>query len=214
MLQTFVSFATMAVSSIFSFSSFGDKITAHSAAFTDFFTRFEEHNFSFYMSDLKSSLTIDKTAVIDQKSVANCLKMININKRPGPDDICGRTRKFCADQLSGVFQHLFQTSLDTATIPTVWKTSTVIPIPKTNNPKQLNDFRTVALTSLVMKTLEKLVKSLILPITESQLDPLQFAYRAGRGVEDAKLFIQAKVYTHLEKPTAHTKILLACAVDF
>ena len=48
--------------------------------FNDFFTRYEEHNFSFYMSDLKSSLTFDKTAVIDQKSVANCLKMININK--------------------------------------------------------------------------------------------------------------------------------------
>ena len=112
-------------------------------------------------------------------------------------------------QISGVFQHLFQTSLDTASIPTVWKTSTVIPIPKTNNPKQLNDYRPVALTSLVMKTLEKLVKSLILPIIESQLDPLQFAYQAGRGVKDAKLFILDKVYTHLEKPTAHAKILFA-----
>ena len=60
-----------------------------------------------------------------------------------------------------------------------------------------------------MKTLEKLVKSLILPIIESQLDPLQFAFRAGRGVEDAKLFILDKVYTHLEKPTAHAKILFA-----
>ena len=38
--------------------------------FNDFFTRFEEHNFSFYMSDLKSSLTFDKIAVIDQKSVS------------------------------------------------------------------------------------------------------------------------------------------------
>ena len=124
--------------------------------FNDFFTRFEEHNFSFYMSDQKSPLTFDKTAVIDQKSVANCLKMININKSPGPDGICGRTLnlKFCVDQLSGVFQHLFQTSLDTACIPTDWKTSSVIPIPKTNNPKQLNDFRPVALTSLFMKTLE------------------------------------------------------------
>ena len=135
--------------------------------------------------------------------------MININKSPGPGGICSRTLKVCVDQLSGVFQHLFQTSLDTGSIPTVWKTSTVIPIPKTNNPKQINDFRPVALTSLVMKTLEKLVKSLILPITESQLYPLQFADRAERGVEDAKLLILDKVYIHLEKPTAHAKILFA-----
>ena len=73
--------------------------------FNDFFTRFEEHNSSFYMSDLKSSLTFDKTDVIDQKSVANCPEMININKSPGPGGICGRTLTFCADQLIGVFQH-------------------------------------------------------------------------------------------------------------
>ena len=135
--------------------------------------------------------------------------MINISKSPGPDGICGRTLKFYVDQLCGVFQHLFQTSLDIVSIQTVWKTSTVIPIPKTNNPKQLNDFRPVALTSLVMKTLEKLVKSLILTINESQLDPLQFAYRTGKGFEDAKLLILDKVYNHLEKPTAHAKILFA-----
>ena len=100
--------------------------------FNDLFTRFEEHNFSFYMSDLKSSLMFDKTAVIGQKTVANCLEMININKSPGPDGICARTLKVCGDQLSGVFQHIFQTSLDTASIPN--KTYTVIPIPKKNNP--------------------------------------------------------------------------------
>jgi len=89
--------------------------------------------------------------------------------------------------------NLFQTSLDTAIIPTASETSTVTPIPKTNNIKQLNDYRPVPLTYLIMKTMEKLIKSLIVPITESQLDPMQFAYRAGRGVEDAKLFILDKV---------------------
>ena len=60
-----------------------------------------------------------------------------------------------------------------------------------------------------MKTKEKLVKSLIVPITKRYLYPLQFASRAGRDVEDAKFIIQDKVYTHLEKQTAHTKILFA-----
>ena len=50
--------------------------------FNDFFTRFEGRNFSSYMSDLKLSLTFDNTAVIDQKNVANCLKMINLINSP------------------------------------------------------------------------------------------------------------------------------------
>jgi hypothetical protein len=80
---------------------------------------------------------------------------------------------------------------------------------KKNNPKQPNDFRPVALTSLVMKTLEKIIKALVLSVTEKNLDPLQFAYRAGKGVEDAKLFILNTLYKHLEKPKAHARLIFA-----
>ena len=55
-------------------------------------------------------------------------------------------------------------------------------------------FCPVALTSLVMKTQEKIVKSFILSAVQPMLDPLQFAYSAGRGIEDAKLFLLDKLY--------------------
>ena len=62
-----------------------------------------------------------------------------------------------------------------------------------------------------MKTLEKIVKSLILSAVEPMLDPLQFAYSVRRGVEDAKLFLLYKLYKHLELPQSHARILI---VDF
>lgn len=60
-----------------------------------------------------------------------------------------------------------------------------------------------------MKTLERIIKGFILTETENHLDPLQFAYRIGKGVEDAKIFILDKLYTHLERPGTHAKILFA-----
>ena len=87
--------------------------------------------------------------------------------------------------------------------------STVIPVLKKSTPKQLSDLRLVALTSLVMKTQEKIVKSFILTAVEPMLDPLQFAYRAGTGVEDVELFLLAKLYRHLELPQSHARILFA-----
>ena len=87
--------------------------------------------------------------------------------------------------------------------------STIIPVQKKSTPKQLSDLSPVALTSLVMNTLEKIVKSLILSAAEPILDPLQFAYRAKRGVEDAKLFLLDKLYKHLELPQSHARILFA-----
>ena len=41
------------------------------------------------------------------------------------------------------------------------------------------------------------------------LDPLQFAYRSGRGVDDAKLFILNTMYRHVEGPQTLARILFA-----
>ena len=49
----------------------------------------------------------------------------------------------------------------------------------------LNDYRPVALTSVVMKSFERLVLTHLKGITGPLLEPLQFAYWANRSVEDA-----------------------------
>jgi len=58
-----------------------------------------------------------------------------------------------------------------------------------------------------MKILEKIIKNEILTAIEGKLDPLQFAYQAGKDVEDAKIFILNALYKHLEKPNAHARLL-------
>ena len=168
-----------------------------------FFTRFETRDFSSHISDVKQSLMPDDSAVIDQERVLGLFKHIGVNRCPGPDGIWGRTLRSCSEQLSGVFQRLFQTSIATCTIPDIWKLSTVNLIPKKDNPKLPNGFRPIALNSLVMKKLKEIVKFLILAVTECNLDPLQFAYQSGRGVDDAKLFILNTLYRHLELSLIH-----------
>ena len=49
----------------------------------------------------------------------------------------------------------------------------------------------------------------ILAVTECNLDPLQFAYQSGRGVDDTKLFILNTLYRYLEGPQTHARILFA-----
>lgn len=77
---------------------------------------------------------------------------------------------------------------DSGQILSLWKTSTIIPFPKSKNPKGLNKYRPVALSPLVMKCFEKILKNKIISLIDGKLDPLKFAYQAGKGVEDAKLF--------------------------
>ena len=75
---------------------------------------------------------------------------------------------------------LFNASLQLCTVPRCFKASTIIPVPKKSRVSSLNDYRPVALTSLVMKVLERLVLKHLQSATSSRLDPFQFAYQAPR----------------------------------
>ncbi|KAK3557488.1 hypothetical protein QTP70_027912 [Hemibagrus guttatus] len=94
--------------------------------------------------------------------------------------------KTCADQLAFIFSQIFNRSLELCEVPACFKRSTIIPLPKKLKITGLNDYRPVALTSVIMKSFERLVLGPYLKnITGSLLDSLQFAYRANRSMDDA-----------------------------
>ncbi|TWW56196.1 hypothetical protein D4764_08G0001830, partial [Takifugu flavidus] len=55
--------------------------------------------------------------------------------------------------------------------------------------KELNSYRPVALTSHLMKTLERLILAHLRPLVSSFMDPLQFAYQPSIGVDDAVIYL-------------------------
>ena len=133
--------------------------------------------------------------IITKQHVVKSFGKIQIRKAGGPDRLLGIVLKECKDQLSEVFQNLYQLSLDSHTIPTLWKTSNIIPIPKKPNPVALNDYRPVALTSIAMKSYERLIKGFFLSETEHLLDANQFAYKPQKGVEDATMTVTWALYS-------------------
>ncbi len=81
------------------------------------------------------------------------------------------------------------------------------------HPKEtgLNIYRPVALTSVVMKSFEKLVLAHLKDINGLSLDSLQFAYRANWSGDDEVNMGLHYVRQHLDRPGAYVKILF---VDF
>ena len=65
----------------------------------------------------------------------------------------------------------------------------------------------MALTSVVMKVLERLVLKELKTQTAALLDPAQFAYRANRSVDDAVALGLHYVLQHLEKPGTYARLL-------
>ncbi|KAK3535797.1 hypothetical protein QTP70_021110 [Hemibagrus guttatus] len=132
-------------------------------------------------------------------------------KALGSDGVTPACLKTCADQLPFIFSQIFNRSLELCEVPACFKRSTIIPIPKKPKITGLNDYRPVALTSVVMKSFERLVLAYLKNITGPLLDPLQFAYRANRSVDDAVNMGLHFILQHLDKSGTYMRLLF---VDF
>ncbi|KAK3537723.1 hypothetical protein QTP70_017886, partial [Hemibagrus guttatus] len=99
-----------------------------------------------------------------------------IRKAKGPNGVSPACLKAGAVQISSIFTLIFKRSLELYEVPSCFKRSTIIPVPKKPKITGLNDYRPIALTSVVMKSFERLVLAYFKDITGPLLDPLQFAY--------------------------------------
>ncbi|KAK3571079.1 hypothetical protein QTP86_001732 [Hemibagrus guttatus] len=132
-------------------------------------------------------------------------------KAPGPDGVTPVCLKTCAEQLAFIFSQIFNRSLELCEVPACFKRSTIIPIPKKPKITGLNNYRPVALMSVVMKSFERLVLAYLKNITGPLLDPLQFAYRAIRSMDDAVNMGLHFILQHLDKSGTYVRLLF---VDF
>ncbi|KAI4898966.1 hypothetical protein NFI96_016196 [Prochilodus magdalenae] len=150
---------------------------------------------------------VSSTVNFSADQVRRQLQRLHMNKAAGPDGVPPRVLKACATQLCGVLQHVFNMSLCLQRVPVMWKTSCIVPVPKTPRPSDIKDYRPVALTSHIMKTMERLVLEQLRPTVQPLLDPLQFAYQPRLGVEDAIIYLLNRVYAHLDKPASTVRVM-------
>ncbi len=180
----------------------------------EFYCRFEktphtrsEHFSTQPLSPPATPLSPTPTLQISKDDMRQVVRKQKRKKAPGPDCVTPAFLKSCADQLAPIFTQIFNRSLELCKVPSCFKRSTIIPIPKKSKITGLNDHRPVALTSVVMKSFEKLVLAHLKDITGPLLDPLQFAYRANRSVDKAVNMGLHYVLQHLDRPATYVRIL-------
>ncbi len=139
-----------------------------------FFLRFEKHDISDTLNALKNNIRAPPALSLDVRSVEKHFSLTKQRKSPA-DNIWFLlpVLNSCAASFIIFSRYLFSNRgfLRYGNIPLLSQL--------TKNPATLNDFRPAALTSLIMKTLEKLIKHENLLQVEELLDPLQFAVCEG-----------------------------------
>jgi hypothetical protein len=99
----------------------------------------------------------DCVITLSATDVSKTFKQVNILKAAGTDRLPERVLRACADQLANVFTDIFNLSLSESVIPTCFKQATIVPVPKNNKVTCLNVYQPIALTSVAIKCLERLV---------------------------------------------------------
>ena len=112
--------------------------------------------------------------------------------------------------------YIFNLSWSSHFFPSIWKTSSIIPIHKTGKPLDSPaSFWSISLISCVSKLFERIILSRLLFFLESNsiLFSRQAGFRPGRSTLDQILYLSQSISDEFNKPTPGSRTILS-TVDF
>ena len=104
------------------------------------------------------------------------LKTLKNNKTAGLDNLPSRLLKDSASVISRPIAYIINSSLETATVPTLWKNSKIVPIHKSGPTDKEENFRPISILPILSKVMERAVQQQFLEYLETNklLSKFQF----------------------------------------
>ena len=134
--------------------------------------------------DIEEPLPAEFT--IEAASTQRALQKVKCRKATGPNNIPPGMVNNYAHLLAAPVTAIFNSSLREGKLPDLWKTATVVPVPKKHPPGSLgNDIRPISLTPILAKAFEGIVLNWVDNVITPQIDERQFGGLAGTGTTDA-----------------------------
>ena len=129
------------------------------------------------------------------------LKKLKRKKSTGLDGIPSGFLKENASTIAGPLSHIINLSLSTSTIPADWKTAKIIPIFKSGQPNDPNNYRPISILPVMSKILERAVHSQLIKYLEDNLllCKTQFGYRKKRSTELATSLFIDSIRKHMDQ---------------
>ena len=117
------------------------------------------------------------------RKVRKVLLQLNTSKASGTDGIPEIVLKSCAPELAPVLNKLIQLSYNLGIFPSSWKLAHIFPFPKKGEKSDPSNYRPIAITSLISKTI--ITKQLLAFLeTNSLLSDHQYGFRQARSTGD------------------------------
>lgn len=113
------------------------------------------------------------------------LRALSRNKATGPDELPPGMLKDCATHISKPLSYILNLSIDSGTVPSIWKAAKITPIFKSGNRELPENYRPISVLPVLSKILEKAVHHRLLDFLESNslLSESQYGFRKHRSTK-------------------------------
>ena len=149
------------------------------------------HHFASSMNQSNADITSTKptmcstylnTIDITPEDIIKALAKTKISTFPGPDNIPSIVYKKGGPEILTLLLHIFKLSIHTATFPSCWKKSIIIPKHKSGSQSMLANYQPIHHTSVASRILERIINTkLIKHLTEHIITPAQHGFLSKKS---------------------------------
>ena len=120
---------------------------------------------------------------ITEECIVKAISEIKNDAAAGPDDFPVLLLKNCVSSLKTPIRTMWQKSLDEGIVPQYYKESLVCPLFKKGDRAEAANYRPVSLTSHLIKTIERIIRKILVSYFESNniLSEKQHGFRSGHS---------------------------------
>ena len=138
---------------------------------------------------------------VTKKQIIDIINTLNSNKAHGCDGISVSMLKLCASEVALPLQIIFQDCISSGMFPDSWKHANVQPVHKKLDRQIKNNYRTIFLSPICGKILEKIVFDQVYYFltTNNLLSKNQSGFRPGDSTIYQLISITSSIYESFEK---------------
>ena len=143
----------------------------------------------------------------------SCSKMLSIStfKSHGPDAIPNRIIKDYAYELAVPVSRIFNMSLSSGLVPSMWKDAIITPVPNSQYATCEDEVRPISLTACLSKILQDFVVKWVMEDIRHKIDPKQFGSLQGTLTIFCLIDMINNWLSTLDVQSRHPRV---CFVDF
>ena len=163
------------------------------------------------LSKLPAYLPSEPVPLLSVWNVQRELSRLSTRKSSHPDDIPSPVIRHCAVQLAPALTDIYNTSLTTGHVPSTWRKSVVVPIPKSPTASDVSELRPISLTPVLCKVLESFISRWVVSDISPVIDSRQFGNLRSTSTCHYLLSLLHFLHSTVDKPKSFAELGL---IDF